>query len=147
MKTIAVLIMNHFPHSWEQVVRIPYLATSFCGFVAHEMARVSDLLSEVLNSSTPTTFTFLFHFIGHPSLGAFIRVPYCTVGWRGGRRSYWSFCSQTWCAALGMRVIIMTVPFPSSVTSEIHLSWLLVFLWKVWVLLVVYFLSSFISLP
>lgn len=43
------------------------------------MARVSDLLSEVFHFYNAT---FAFHFIGHPGLGAFVRVPIAM--WAGG---------------------------------------------------------------
>lgn len=47
--------------------------------MAHEMARVSDLLFEVLHSAVPA-FTFPFGFVGHPGPGAFLRAPYHIVG-------------------------------------------------------------------
>ena len=47
--------------------------------MAHEMARVSDLLYEVFSSIIPT-FTFVFCFIGHPELAASVRGPlHCGV--------------------------------------------------------------------
>lgn len=52
--------------------------------MAHEVARVSDLLFEVFNFHDAT---FAFHFTGHPGLGAFVRAPDAIEGWRGGRGS------------------------------------------------------------
>lgn len=68
----------------------------FAGFMAHEMARESDLLFGVFNCHNPA---FAFHFIGHPGLGAFVRAPIAV--WAGGEEEVVNGTSVL--SELGMR--------------------------------------------
>ena len=61
---------------------------------------MSDVLFGVLDF-TICPFAFALCFVGHPGLAAAMRAS--IVGrWRG-RRSYWSFCPETWSPELGRR--------------------------------------------
>lgn len=70
----------HVSKSW----RFSIWQHLFARFMAHKMARATDLLFEVFNFHDTT---FAFGFIGCVGLGTFVRAPYCIVGWRGGRCS------------------------------------------------------------
>lgn len=104
MQAIAALIMNHFPHHlWEQVMRIPYLATSF--FQDSWLMRWPECLISYLKFLISQYLLSPLLFTSLGTVAWELLLGWLTALWgEGGRRwSWWNLCSQMWCAELGMR--------------------------------------------